>query len=235
MAAFDPQSPSPSPPVDGPVFADASAPTASANDPAMLAAHHPHPHAFHPSLLAPAPAHPQTVALGFDYAHPVTLPACESPPPLVHGKRYRSTPAKTFQCAGYGECRMVFSRSEHLARHIRCVFFSLGLPSSSLLLASLYSACPSHCTRPLPSFLVSHRVSPPRMSRPPPFSSPFFRLLCKPHIRHHPRARSRCLTPISLRVPLSTASNPSLSPISPLYPLCSAPSSEPGLGTGIGA
>jgi hypothetical protein len=36
-------------------------------------------------------------------------------------KRYRPVPAKTFQCRGYGECRMVFSRSEHLARHIRSV------------------------------------------------------------------------------------------------------------------
>ncbi|KAJ7149417.1 hypothetical protein C8R43DRAFT_1107639 [Mycena crocata] len=35
------------------------------------------------------------------------------------GKRYRAPQAKTFQCRGYGECRMVFSRSEHLARHIR--------------------------------------------------------------------------------------------------------------------
>ncbi|GJJ06702.1 hypothetical protein Clacol_000897 [Clathrus columnatus] len=34
-------------------------------------------------------------------------------------KRYRATPAKTFACRGYGECRMVFSRSEHLARHVR--------------------------------------------------------------------------------------------------------------------
>ncbi|KAJ6487212.1 hypothetical protein C8R47DRAFT_1072280 [Mycena vitilis] len=34
------------------------------------------------------------------------------------GKRYRPAPAKTFQCRGYGECRMVFSRSEHLARRI---------------------------------------------------------------------------------------------------------------------
>ncbi|KAI0737475.1 hypothetical protein C8Q80DRAFT_1076310, partial [Daedaleopsis nitida] len=33
--------------------------------------------------------------------------------------RFRPAPAKTFQCRGYGECRMVFSRSEHLARHIR--------------------------------------------------------------------------------------------------------------------
>lgn len=36
-------------------------------------------------------------------------------------KRYRAAPAKTFQCRGYGDCRMVFSRSEHLARHVRCV------------------------------------------------------------------------------------------------------------------
>ncbi|VDB85187.1 unnamed protein product [Peniophora sp. CBMAI 1063] len=34
-------------------------------------------------------------------------------------KRFRPAPAKTFQCRGYGDCRMVFSRSEHLARHIR--------------------------------------------------------------------------------------------------------------------
>ncbi|KAJ7044278.1 hypothetical protein C8F04DRAFT_642396 [Mycena alexandri] len=47
------------------------------------------------------------------------------------GKRYRPAPAKTFQCRGYGECRMVFSRSEHLARHVRFVqpsflFFESG-------------------------------------------------------------------------------------------------------------
>ncbi|KAH8792922.1 hypothetical protein DL96DRAFT_1448384, partial [Flagelloscypha sp. PMI_526] len=35
------------------------------------------------------------------------------------GGAYRPTPAKTFQCRGFGDCRMVFSRSEHLARHIR--------------------------------------------------------------------------------------------------------------------
>ncbi|KDQ59967.1 hypothetical protein JAAARDRAFT_192411 [Jaapia argillacea MUCL 33604] len=34
-------------------------------------------------------------------------------------KRYRPAPAKTFQCSGFGDCRMVFSRSEHLARHTR--------------------------------------------------------------------------------------------------------------------
>lgn len=45
-------------------------------------------------------------------------PPGTAPPP---NKRYRPAPAKTFQCRGYGECRMVFSRSEHLARHIRYV------------------------------------------------------------------------------------------------------------------
>ncbi|KAG6811523.1 hypothetical protein H0H92_007036 [Tricholoma furcatifolium] len=39
--------------------------------------------------------------------------------PTNPNKRYRPAPAKTFQCRGYGDCRMVFSRSEHLARHIR--------------------------------------------------------------------------------------------------------------------
>ncbi|KAF8555450.1 hypothetical protein OG21DRAFT_1410855 [Imleria badia] len=50
--------------------------------------------------------------------NPPLLPA--NPPPNAGvAKRYRPAPAKTFQCRGYGECRMVFSRSEHLARHIR--------------------------------------------------------------------------------------------------------------------
>ena len=65
-----------------------------------------------------------------------------SPPSLASGgpqtpanstKRYRPAPAKTFQCRGYGECRMVFSRSEHLARHIRYAPF-LTLPPSIALL-----------------------------------------------------------------------------------------------------
>ena len=31
----------------------------------------------------------------------------------------RSGKPKLFQCTGYGDCRMVFTRSEHLARHMR--------------------------------------------------------------------------------------------------------------------
>ncbi|KAG0734257.1 hypothetical protein G6F57_007296 [Rhizopus arrhizus] len=34
-------------------------------------------------------------------------------------KRTRSTKPKLFRCTGYGDCNMVFTRSEHLARHTR--------------------------------------------------------------------------------------------------------------------
>ncbi|KAB5595219.1 Biofilm and cell wall regulator 1 [Ceratobasidium theobromae] len=33
--------------------------------------------------------------------------------------RTRAAPSKTFVCRGFGDCSMVFSRSEHLARHVR--------------------------------------------------------------------------------------------------------------------
>lgn len=33
--------------------------------------------------------------------------------------RARRNEPKIFQCTGYGDCNMVFSRSEHLARHAR--------------------------------------------------------------------------------------------------------------------
>ena len=66
-------------------------------------------------------------------------------------KRYRSAPAKTFQCRGYGDCHMVFSRSEHLARHIRYVlslfFFDLlqsGRAALSFLSATLRPSLPSY-------------------------------------------------------------------------------------------
>lgn len=40
-------------------------------------------------------------------------------------KRTRSSRPKVFQCTGFGDCKMVFTRSEHLARHSRldnCMF-----------------------------------------------------------------------------------------------------------------
>ncbi|PPQ98239.1 hypothetical protein CVT26_003410 [Gymnopilus dilepis] len=65
---------------------------------------------------------PQPVT-GASSAEMATMVASPTVPGPVGGvnKRYRPAPAKTFQCRGYGECRMVFSRSEHLARHIRCL------------------------------------------------------------------------------------------------------------------
>ncbi|CEP14377.1 hypothetical protein [Parasitella parasitica] len=37
----------------------------------------------------------------------------------MNPKRTRSSRPKLFQCKGYGDCNMVFTRSEHLARHAR--------------------------------------------------------------------------------------------------------------------
>ncbi|KAI8082873.1 uncharacterized protein BX664DRAFT_249893, partial [Halteromyces radiatus] len=34
-------------------------------------------------------------------------------------RKSRGGKPKLFQCTGYGDCRMVFTRSEHLARHMR--------------------------------------------------------------------------------------------------------------------
>ncbi|KAG5367880.1 C2H2 finger domain transcription factor dvrA [Yarrowia sp. C11] len=40
-----------------------------------------------------------------------------SPPPVP--KKTKTKYPKIFQCTGYGDCKMTFTRSEHLARHIR--------------------------------------------------------------------------------------------------------------------
>ncbi|KAI8643125.1 hypothetical protein BD408DRAFT_415304 [Parasitella parasitica] len=37
----------------------------------------------------------------------------------MNPKRTKSSRPKLFQCKGYGECNMIFTRSEHLARHAR--------------------------------------------------------------------------------------------------------------------
>ncbi|KAK3818853.1 MAG: hypothetical protein J3Q66DRAFT_282071, partial [Benniella sp.] len=48
-----------------------------------------------------------------------------SPAPSNRSESNRGSPApkaskgKLFQCTGFGDCRMVFTRSEHLARHAR--------------------------------------------------------------------------------------------------------------------
>jgi hypothetical protein len=69
-----------------------------------------------------------------DMATPLVLPQNNQQQQQNGGvnRRYRPAPAKTFQCRGYGDCRMVFSRSEHLARHIRFVFLALPPPRPSV-------------------------------------------------------------------------------------------------------
>ncbi|KAJ7473290.1 hypothetical protein FB451DRAFT_290822 [Mycena latifolia] len=113
--SFLPLSPSPSPPSEHALFLHDMLAQSQGQHPPV------HPH---PSLMYHPHASPGSAASspGFEYPDPMqhaSLPQSDSPPPGQAGKRYRSAPPKTFQCAGYGECRMVFSRSEHLARHIR--------------------------------------------------------------------------------------------------------------------
>lgn len=38
--------------------------------------------------------------------------------PRRRGLKPKASP-KTFACTGHGDCDMVFTRSEHLARHVR--------------------------------------------------------------------------------------------------------------------
>lgn len=42
-------------------------------------------------------------------------------------------PGRTFTCHGFEPCAMTFARSEHLARHIRCVVPALRSPSDGHL------------------------------------------------------------------------------------------------------
>ncbi|KAJ7613883.1 hypothetical protein DFH06DRAFT_1369139, partial [Mycena polygramma] len=119
---FLPLSPSPSPP-------SAAHHLFATEQDAAAGMHHPYPaHAqLHPSLLYASASSSSSASSSQDhygnlYSNPLTLLPCdgaEGVGAVTGGKRYRSAPPKTFQCAGYGECRMVFSRSEHLARHIR--------------------------------------------------------------------------------------------------------------------
>lgn len=79
------------------------------------------------------PANPDNdMATLVAHNHPQNMPGSsqqQSQQSQGINKRYRPAPAKTFQCRGYGECRMVFSRSEHLARHIRSVSQKKNLSS----------------------------------------------------------------------------------------------------------
>ena len=55
-------------------------------------------------------------------------------------KKPKTKSNKVFQCTGYGDCTMQFTRSEHLARHIRLVF-----PRKSLTIRKHTGERPFHC------------------------------------------------------------------------------------------
>ncbi|BGO99955.1 putative transcription repressor protein RGM1 [Rhodotorula toruloides] len=79
----------------------------------------------HPSQRMPSPAHP--------HPSPATPSSSQQPAPAsttegdaADGQREsqagpaaKKQPTKLFRCNGFGDCQMTFSRSEHLARHVR--------------------------------------------------------------------------------------------------------------------
>ncbi|GAA5922378.1 hypothetical protein JCM3775_005708 [Rhodotorula graminis] len=81
-----------------------------------------HGHALVSSLLPPPP--------GLE-ASTSSAPPPAQQPPLEHKSasdedgsqlsqgQLKKQPAKLFRCTGFGECQMTFTRSEHLARHVR--------------------------------------------------------------------------------------------------------------------
>ncbi|GAO48114.1 hypothetical protein G7K_2299-t2 [Saitoella complicata NRRL Y-17804] len=129
------------------LFTAMSAPTNATESPAPAPAapaatvttgQQPQPVAVAVAVASPAtaPATPQPVAQPFNAvqyaaAHAQALPVGASPgaqylpaqvqvqQPTVIPTQKKSKPQKIFQCTGFGDCRMVFTRSEHLLRHIR--------------------------------------------------------------------------------------------------------------------
>ncbi|GAA5875318.1 hypothetical protein JCM16303_000582 [Sporobolomyces ruberrimus] len=87
----------------------------------------PHPHAHpHSQGFAPPPpesqqplAPPPVLASALDpLSRSPTTPSSTSTK-AADGKRERKQSSKMFRCSGFGDCQMTFTRSEHLARHVR--------------------------------------------------------------------------------------------------------------------
>lgn len=112
-----------------------SGPTPTPQTPSYT--HDPSAHAGYPATPLTGPAYPSHPASGSYYGITQTQtpsePTMPSPPPTSDGRQSQPnfTPdgnpivpvgisgGKMFQCRGYGECDKVFTRSEHLARHVR--------------------------------------------------------------------------------------------------------------------
>lgn len=80
-----------------------------------------------PPIASAAPRSPSSVLS--NVADPLSQPLLPPPAPVastskaLHGevKVPRKQSSKMFRCTGFGDCQMTFTRSEHLARHVRRV------------------------------------------------------------------------------------------------------------------
>lgn len=88
----------------------------------------------------PQPLAPSSSLLSNVADHQSNPPSTSAPPshpelePLViDPKNPRKQQSKMFRCTGFGDCQMTFTRSEHLARHVRqvCEVFTPLDPVSS--------------------------------------------------------------------------------------------------------
>lgn len=115
-----------------PVSTSASASASASGNPATATYYgssHPHPHAQHPPPLEDARASPSTAGPGGHGQGPGSASASADGRPTSENFTPDGNPivpvgisgGKMFQCRGYGACDKVFTRSEHLARHVRYV------------------------------------------------------------------------------------------------------------------
>ncbi|KAI8880509.1 hypothetical protein K501DRAFT_335326 [Backusella circina FSU 941] len=76
-------------------------------------------------------------------------------------KRTRQSKPKLFQCTGFGDCRMVFTRSEHLARHSR-------KHTGEKPFKCIVPSCPKSFSRfdNMMQHTQTHRAAPPSSSSP---------------------------------------------------------------------
>src|ERR1700737_739660 len=65
----------------------------------------------------------EMTAYGTRSSLPTSRPGSSSKDQGSAPKKPKTKSTKVFQCTGYGDCTMQFTRSEHLARHIRYVAY----------------------------------------------------------------------------------------------------------------
>ncbi|QRW00829.1 biofilm and cell wall regulator 1 [Ceratobasidium sp. AG-Ba] len=125
----------------------------------------------------PAATTPPNAMAKADSASPVTQTTSLADDAVPRSKkagvgpvRTRAAPSKTFVCRGFGDCSMVFSRSEHLARHHAQTVHSDKLDLNERMmreLTSLHTALAATSHRNLPRLSPSQpNPSQPSRSQP---------------------------------------------------------------------